>query len=143
MQFSRLTLRRSILTTLGTLLLAVNVGRAEEYTQRLRSPATVHGTVGGESHDSYVIRARKGQIMTVQISWPLEHDPDQKQDHGYNHADFWIGELPDFNGDGRVKFGKALNNGKRWIGTIPKAGDYYIYVGAYPAADYTLRVTVK
>jgi hypothetical protein len=141
MQFSRLTLR-SILT-LATLLIVANVSKAEEYTQRLRSPATVHGTVGGESHDSYVIWARKGQIMTVQISWPLEHDPDQKQDHGYNHAEFWIGQLPDFDGAGRVKFGKALNNGKGWIGAIPNTGRYYIYVGAYPAADYTLRVTVK
>jgi hypothetical protein len=138
-----MTLKRSILTTLAGLLLAANIGGAEEHVQRLRSPAIVKGVVGGEAHDSYVIRAHKGQVMIVQISWPLEHDPDQTQDHGYNHADFWIGKLPDFDGDGRVTFGKVSNNGKHWIGTIPKTGNYYIYVGAYPAADYRLRVTVK
>jgi len=127
-----MTLKRSILFTLAGLLLAANIGRAEEHVQRLRSPATVKGVVGGEAHDSYVFRAHKGQIMIVQISWPLEHDPEQKQDHGYNHADFWIGKLPDFDGDGRVTFGKASNNGKRWIGTIPKTGNYYIMLALTP-----------
>jgi hypothetical protein len=137
-----MTLKPSILTTAAVLFFATSM-LAQEHVQRLRSPATVKGVVGGEAHDSYVIRAHKGQVMIVQISWPLEHDPEQKQDHGYNHADFWIGKLPDFDGDGRVTFGKASNNGKRWIGTIPKTGNYYVYVGAYPAADYTLRVMVK
>lgn len=68
MQFSRMTLQRSILATLATLLLAANIASAEEYTQRLRSPATVKGFVGGESHDSYVIRARKGHIEAEKSS---------------------------------------------------------------------------
>ena len=137
----RMTLQRTslLLVPLATLLLAADITRGQEYTQRLRSPATVRGFIGGESHDSYVVRARKGQIMTVQLSWRREHD----NALGDNRAEFFVGELPNFDGDGRVKFGKESDKGKRWSGKIPKAGDYYIYVNAYPTAHYTLRITVK
>src|SRR5262249_11338498 len=128
-----------LLIPLTTLLLAADIARAQEYTQRLRSPAKVSGLIGGESHDSYVIRARKGQTMTVQISWRRERD----NELGANHAEFFVGELPDFDGNGQVKFGKESNGGKRWSGKIPKTGNYYIYVMAYPTAHYTMRVTVK
>ena len=136
----RMTLQRTslLLVPLATLLLAANLAGGQECTQRLRSPAIVRGFIGGESHDSYVIRARKGQIMTVQISWRHEHN-----ELGDNHAEFFVGELPDFDGDGRVKFGKESNEGKRWSGKIPKTGSYYVYVTAHPTAHYTLRVTVK
>src|SRR5262249_50215194 len=136
-----MTLRRTplLLAALAALSLAVNVAGAQEHTRRLRSPATARGFIGGESHDSYVIRARKGQIMTVQISWRREHD----NELGASHAEFFVGELPNFDGDGRVKFGKESDNGRRWSGKIPRTGDYYIYVNAHPTAHYTLRVTVK
>ena len=137
----RMTRQRAslLLIPLTTLLLAAGIAWAQEYTQRLRSPAAVRGLIGGESHDSYVIRARKGQTMTVQISWRREHD----NELGANHAEFFVGELPNFDGNGQVKFGKESNNGKRWSGKIPKTGNYYIYVMAHPTAHYTLRVTVK
>src|SRR5947209_5742933 len=43
------------------------VARVEETTPliRLRSVASVRGFIGGESHDSYVIHARKGSVLTV------------------------------------------------------------------------------
>jgi len=137
----RMKLRQAflLLIPLVTLLLAADIAWAQEYTQRLRSPATVRGFIGGESHDSYVIRARKGQTMTIQISWRREHD----NALGANHAEFFVGELPDFDGNGQVKFGKESNEGKRWSGKIPKTGNYYIYVMAHPTAHYALRVTVK
>ena len=137
----RMKLQRAflILIPLTTLLLAADIALAQEYTQRLRSPATVRGFIGGESHDSYVIRARKGQTMTIQISWRREHDNAPVA----NHAEFFVGELPDFDGNGQVKFGKESNEGKRWSGKIPKTGNYYIYVMAHPTAHYALRVTVK
>jgi|SRR5215510_1558825 len=122
------------LIPLTTLLLAADIAWAQEYTQRLRSPATVRGLIGGESHDSYVISARKGQTMTVQISWRREHD----NELGDNHAQFWVED-----GNGYVKFGKESNEGKRWSGKIPKTANYYIYVIAHPWAHYTLRITVK
>jgi hypothetical protein len=121
------------------LLLAANIVWGQEYTTRLKSPAIVRSVIGGESHDSYVIRARKGQVMTVKISWRREHDQDMRN----NHAEFWVGELPNFDGDGLVKFGNESNDGKRWSGKIPKTADYYIYVTAHPIAHYTIRVTVK
>ena len=127
------------LIPLTTLLLAADITGAQEYTQRLRSPATVRGFIGGESHDSYVIRARKGQTMTVQISWRRERD----NELGDNHAEFFVGDLPNFDGNGQVKFGKESDEGKRWSGKIPKTGNYYIYVMAHPTAHYTLRVAVK
>jgi hypothetical protein len=108
-----------LLFVLATLLLAANLALGQEYTQRLRSPAVVRGGVGGESHDSYVIRARKGRIMTVRISWRREHDKEM----GDNHAEFWVAELPN-DGDAIVKFGKETNNGKRWSGKVPRTGDY-------------------
>jgi len=127
-----------LLVVLATLLLAANIAWAQEYVTRLRSPATVRGVIGGESHDSYVIHARKGRIMIVRISWRREHD----KELGNNHAEFWVAELPN-DGDAIVKFGRESSNGKRWSGKIPRTGDYYIYVNAYPIAHYTLRVTVK
>ena len=129
------------LATLATLLLAADITVAQSHTPRLRSPATVRGFIGGESHDSYVIRARKGRIMTVQLTWRHEHD-DQRRE---NHAEFFVGDLPNFNADGLVTFGKESSSekGRSWSGKIPKTGDYYIYVLANPSAHYTLRVIVK
>ena len=127
-----------LLVSLSTLLLAADATLAQKQAQRLRSPATVRGFIGGESHDSYVIRARKGQIMTVQLSWRHEH-----ANGVANHAEFFVGDLPHFNADGLVKFGTESKKGKGWSGKIPKTGDYYIYVLANPTAQYTLRVTVK
>lgn len=135
----KLQLAFLLLIPLTTLLLAADIAWAQEYSQRLRSPATIRGFIGGESHDSYVIRARKGQTMTVRISWRRKHD----NAPGNNHAEFFVGELPNFDGNGQVKFGKESNEGKRWSGKIPKTGNYYIYVMAHPTAQYTLRVAVK
>ncbi|MFN2499697.1 MAG: hypothetical protein ABR557_11490, partial [Pyrinomonadaceae bacterium] len=62
----RITIQRGslLLVALAILLLAAVVACAQEPAKQLRSPAIVRGFIGGESHDSYVIRARKGQVMT-------------------------------------------------------------------------------
>ena len=127
------------LVALATLSLVADVARGQEHAERLRSPATVRGTVGGESHHSYAVRARQGQIMTVRISWRRERDPELS----HNHAEFYVSDLPDFGGDGLVKFGKESERGRRWSGRVPRTGNYYIYVMAHPIARYTLRVTVR
>jgi hypothetical protein len=102
--------------------------------KRLRSPAIVKGFIGGESHDSYVIRARRGQTITVRISWRRSSD---------NRAEFSVSKSANFfNGDS-VNFGKESEGGKRWTGKIPETRNYYIYVVAHPTARYTLRVTVE
>ena len=102
--------------------------------KRLTSPATVKGYIGVEAHNSYVIRARKGQTLTVNISWRRVDD---------NRAEFSISRSANFYAGGLVKFGKTSNDGKRWSGKIPKTGNYYIYVVAYPTANYTLKVDVR
>jgi hypothetical protein len=126
-----------LLAVLMALLLSTNVTLAQEDTtpkKRLRSPATVKGFIGGESHDSYVMHARKGQRMTVQISWQRE---------GGNHASFTVSASPNFFTGEQVSFGQESDNGKQWTGKIPRTGEYYIYVVAHPTAQYTLNVTVK
>ncbi len=131
-----------LLNAIASLLLTAILAAAQEDTthkdttpkQRLRSPAKARGFIGGESHDSYMIRARKGQIMTVHISWRREDD---------NRAEFNVSQSPSFFNGGRVEFGKETDSGRRWHGKITKTGNYYIYVVAHPTAHYTLRVTVK
>jgi hypothetical protein len=123
---------------LAILFAVANIANGQEYVKRLRNPASVKGLIGGESHNSYVIRVRKGQTLTVQISWRHEHD----ENLGDNHAEFFVSDLPNF-ASATFEFGKESNNGKRWSGRVPKTGDYYIYVNAHPTAYYTLRATVR
>ena len=101
--------------------------------RRLRSPASVRGFIGGESHDSYVIHAAKGQTMTVKISWRKEGD---------NRASFTITESRSFFEGEAVEFGKTSEDDRWWTGKIPKTADYYIYVVAHPTAHYKLTVII-
>lgn len=135
----RIKLKRPfwLLVALAFLLLTTSVAWAQSDTtpkKRLRSPATAKGFIGGESHDSYVIRERKGQTMTVQISWRRKDD---------NRAEFTVSESSNFFNGAQVAFGKVSEKGKRWRGKVPKTGSYYIYVVAHPTARYTLSVTVE
>lgn len=126
-----------LLLVTATILLTAGPLRAQDDTtpkKRLRSPATARGFIGGESHDSYVIRARKGQTMTVRISWRREGD---------NNAQFTVSDSSNFFNAAQVSFGSESDGSRRWIGKIPKTRDYYIYVVAHPTAHYMLRVTVK
>ncbi|MDT4897334.1 MAG: hypothetical protein QOH25_2411 [Acidobacteriota bacterium] len=102
--------------------------------RRLRSSASVRGFIGGESHDGYVVRARKGQTLMVRISWQREGD---------NRASFSVSESPDYYTAEPVKFGTESDNGKRWAGRISRSGDYYIDVVAHPSAHYTLKVSIR
>ncbi len=102
--------------------------------KRLTSPAAVSGYIGGEAHDSYVIRARKGRTLTVKISW---------RRRGNNRAEFSVSRSANFYTGSVVNFGVASNRGKHWRGTIPRTSDYYIYVVAHPTAKYTLKIKVE
>ena len=120
-----------------TILLAASALRAQDDTtpkKRLRSPAITRSVIGGESHDSYVIRARKGQTMTVRISWRHEGD---------NNAEFKVSESANFFDAEQVGFGTLSADSKRWTGRIPNTRDYYIYAVAHPTTHYTLRVNLK
>ena len=100
---------------------------------RLKSMVPVNGIIGGESHDSYVIRARKGQILTVSLSWQREDD---------NRASFTVSESPDFSG-APAKFGNRSDEDTKWAGTVPRTGNYYVYVVAHPSARYTLKASLR
>jgi hypothetical protein len=127
--------RLACLVTFAIFLCAPCVARAQPPTpkKRLRAPATVRSLVGGESTDRYVIRARKGQTMTVRISWKKEKDFDNSASFSISSESEITATLPGQDSDG----------GKRWTGKIPRTGDYLIEVVAHPHAHYTLRVTVR
>jgi hypothetical protein len=99
--------------------------------KRVHAPATIRGLVGGEANDTYVIHLRKGQVLTVQISWKKEED---------NTASFGVGASNHLE---PVSFGKESNGGRKWVGKVPKSGDYFIEVVAHPRANYVLRITTK
>lgn len=102
--------------------------------RRLRKSVPVRGFIGGESHDGYVVHARKGQTLTVCLS---------RRRDGDNRASLVVSESPDFYSGEAAKFGIEYNNGKRWVGRIPRSGDYYIGVVAHPSAHYTIKATVR
>lgn len=105
-----------------------------ERAKRVQSLAAVRGNVGGESHDSYMIKARKGQTLRIQISW-------QSADN--NKAEFVVSRSADFSAGETVEGGKETLDGRNWTGKVPASADYYIFVTAHPAAKYKLRVSVK
>jgi hypothetical protein len=111
---------------------AVTVAETKDSSPvRLRASVPVRGLIGGESHDAYVIHARKGRVLTVRLSWRREGD---------NRASFTVSGSIDFSGE-PAKFGSESNGGRLWSGRVPKTGDYYIYVVAHPSAHYTLKVS--
>ena len=135
----RLKLHKPALFLVATVILmfTATAAQAQEDStpkQRLRSPATVRGNIGGEAHDSYVIKARKGQTMTVRISWRREGD---------NNAGFTITRSSDFFSAEPIDFGNASEDGNGWSGKIPATGNYYIYVTGHPIVHYTLRVKLR
>ena len=131
-------LTKICLIVFAAMILFLTVGGAQAQTDsvkkvRLKSPATVKGEIGGESHDSYVIRVRKNQTLTVQITW---------KEKGDYTAHFVVSRSANFF-DGDVIRGISTYNEKNWHSKIKKTGDYYIYVTGHPVANYTLKVSVK
>lgn len=94
----------------------------------------MRGFIGGESHDGYVVRARKGQILTARLSWRRE---------GENRASLAVSQSPDFYSGEAATFGTEYDHGRRWSGRVPRTGDYYVYVVAHPSARYTLKVSAR
>lgn len=133
------TLKRAFLTFSAAAILLFTAGIASAQIdstpkKRLKSPATIKGFIGGEAHDSYVIRARKNQTLKVQISWVGGGD---------KKAHFVISKSDDFFAGDLLEGGSETYDGKSQTRKIPATGDYYIYVTAHPTAKYTLKVTVK
>jgi len=129
-------LRFGVLHLLGVIFVTAILGGAaaaqsESKPKRLRAPATVRGLVGGEANDTYVVHVQKGRLLTVQLSWRNEDN---------NTASFSVGNSPTLE---PVAFGQESNAGRKWMGRIPRTGDYFIEVVAHPAAHYTLKILLK
>ena len=113
------------------LLTASAIAQPLTKPKRVHAPATIRGLVGGESNDTYVVHVRKGHQLTVELSWKKEDD---------NTASFGMGSSKDLE---PVSFGKESHGGRKWVGKVPKTGDYFIEVVAHPSAHYVLKVRVK
>lgn len=127
-------LRCGIFLSLIFLIASTTADAQRERPVRIHSPATVHGFIGGESQNSYVMRARKGRTLTVRISWRHEDN---------NHAELSISRGRTFENSEPVKFGRQSNQGRSWTGKIPNSADYFISVVANPSAHYTIRVVLR
>lgn len=125
------------LAAITVITIAAGAASAQEDAtpkKRLNGPVTVSGEVGGEAHDSYVIRVRKGQRMTVQITWTKEDN---------NKAEFTVSRSANFYGAEMVRFGQTTYLEDKWTARIPSTGDLYIYVVAHPSAKYKLRISYR
>jgi hypothetical protein len=115
------------------LLLLGGLTRAqtESPAKRILGSAILQGVVGGESHDAFVIKAVKGQTLTLQLSWKLEDK---------NTASFVISRSASFFSADPINFGQFSSDHKRWVGEILSSGDYFVFVVAHPTAQYMLWV---
>ena len=124
-------LTAAVIISIAALVPTVSAGQTAPKAKRLHAPATVRGLVGGESHNAYVVRVPKGRTLTVEISWRSEDN---------NTASFGVGTNADFE---PVTFGQEFADGKKWVGKVPRTGDYFIEVVAHPRANYVLKVRIK
>ncbi|HYW71652.1 MAG TPA: hypothetical protein VE961_11495 [Pyrinomonadaceae bacterium] len=128
----QLTITRAVKLILITAILASSVmAQAQPKPTRVRAPVTVRGLVGGEAGDIYVVQLRKNRLVTMELSWRQEED---------NTASFGVSASPSLD---PVNFGKESDGGRKWVGRIPKTGDYFVEVMAHPAAHYTLKISIK
>lgn len=93
--------------------------------QRGASSITVRSRVSLALPDTFIIGARAGQVMTIQLNDPRKF------------ATFAVMT---------AKTTKSLTdtNNTSWTGTLPETGDYIIYVeGNEKSSTYSLTVTIK
>ena len=91
----------------------------------------VKGQVGGEQHDAYAIEFTSGRTIRVAIS------------SRKGKVSFTVCDSDHYSDAEPVKFGRRSADGKSWEGLVPVTKVYYIYVTAYPEAEYTLLLDAK
>jgi hypothetical protein len=96
------------------------------HMRRGKTSVAVKGFIGGESHDTYTFRARKGQRVTVKIM-------SRKNAAGFSMSSAGGGEFP----------GTSSENDTKFTANIPATGCYSIMVVAHPDARYTLMLTIR
>jgi len=112
-----------------TRIVQLETGESKPANRRVQfkrgsSSATVTGKVSIALPDQYLVGARAGQVMSVQLTSP------QKS------VRFMVmtSKTTDLLAD----------NVRTWTGTLPETGDYHIIVdGDEKASTYTLTVTIK
>ena len=134
---------KKLQTLFGALALAVlaagfvSAQQQEDKGVRLRSGgAAVRGFIGGESHNKYYVRARKGQTITVTIARRV------KKDGNFNLT---VSRSGDFMDAEPLGYGKETSGRRQlvWTGKARATGNYYFYTTAYPPTRYTIRVSVR
>lgn len=103
---------------------AQEAGISSERITRIHPPTVIVDTIGGDNHNVYVVRLRKGQRLRLKIV------NQTKGAHVYFDTIWAITDK---------RFGKDLSESS-WSGVAPKTGDYWIRVVAYPVATYKLKV---
>lgn len=112
----------------STMLVNPQTGESKPSSRRVQfkrgaSSATVQGRVSLELSDTWIIGARAGQVMTVQLTSP-----------------------------GKVRFmlmtsrttESLADNTRSWTGTLPETGDYLILVDTEAkGATYSLTISIK
>lgn len=107
---------------------------------------SVRGVVGGDSQDRYVINLTPGKKMTV----TLQSDQNKGEfslcdiKGGFGDSDKCVEGANAITKNATRSRRAKYNQFKRWVGKIPKSGDYGISVVAYPgSAKYTLIIKVE
>jgi len=125
---------------LTVMLGAANEAAAQTDRQRavrLRSGVAVRGFVGGEGRMGYVIRARRGQAIVVEISRAVPRD---------GNFNLTVSRSGDFMEAEAVRFGRETNTRRllRWTGRAPASGNYYFYLTGYsPNPPNGIRYVLK
>ena len=92
--------------------------------KRGSSSATVRGKVSIALPDTYLVGARAGQVMTVQLTSPQK-------------SVSFVVMSP-------VSTSLIADNTRSWTGTLPENGDYYIIVDSNDrGGTYTMTITIK
>ena len=112
----------------GTKLVNPQTGESKPASRRVQfrrgaSSATVQGTVTISLPDTYVVGARAGQVMTVQLTSPRRS------------VNFLVSSP--------ITTSLIADNTRSWTGTLPETGDYTIIIQADARATYSMTITIK
>lgn len=112
----------------NTRLVNPQTGESKPASRRVQfkrgaSSATVQGTVTISLPDTYIVGARAGQVMTVQLTAPRKS------------VNFLVSSP--------ISTSLIADNTRSWTGTLPETGDYTIIVQADARATYSMTITIK
>ena len=112
----------------GSRIIHGETGESKPASRRVQfkrgaSSATVQGTVSIALPDTYLVGARAGQVMTVQLTSPRK-------------SVTLLVSSP-------ITTTLVADNTRSWTGTLPENGDYTIIVQSDVRATYSMTITIK